>query len=103
MTTGIDVNNNELLGHTVIGKTAYQVFALAMSESSIAAGVHGRYALIGPNGASYFVTDYGPDFRINSVACGGSKTQHWAPSPRPLRGLTRAHLSLFINRHEVHA
>lgn len=88
------------IGHTVINGTTYSVHRLSTGPNSSRAGILGNYALKGPNGATYFVTDYGPKYQINSVSCGGSKHQRWTPAPRPLRGLTREHLSLFIEATE---
>lgn len=98
---GFDVAGYPELGHTVVGKTVYKVYAIRVGENAKAAGILGNYALVGPNGASYYVTDHGPKYQINSVAVGGSKSQRWTPAARPLRGLTRAHLSLFIENQEV--
>lgn len=75
-----------LLGHTTVGRTTCQVYRLD--------GYTGKYALEGPRGACYFVTDHGPAYQINSVAIGGARP--WTPVPRPLRGLTRAHLALVL-------
>ena len=85
------------IGHTTIGRTTYQIFRLPMGENTKRAGIQGNYALVGPNGASYFVTDHGPKYQLTSVSCGGSKHQRWTPAPRPLRGLNRSHLSLILN------
>ena len=87
----------ESIGHTTIGRTAYTIYRIPTGENSKRAGIRGSYALVGPNGASYFVTDHGPKYQLSSVACGGSKHQRWAPSPRPLRGLKRSHLSLILD------
>ena len=88
---------HEHVGHTTIGRTVYQIFRLPLGDNTKRAGVRGNYALVGPNGASYFVTDLGPAYALNSTACGGSKHQRWTPAPRPLRGLERSHLSLIID------
>ncbi len=86
------------LGQAVVKGTTYQVFALPVGENSARAGIKANLALEGPNGACYFVTDYGPAYKLNSVACGGSQKawKNWTPTPRPLRGLTRDNLSLFL-------
>jgi hypothetical protein len=83
----------EFLGHTTIGRTAYSVSRLALSEDAKAAGIHARYLLEGPRGSSFLITDLGPQYRLNSVALGGGAP--WRCQPRPLRGLERRHLELF--------
>ncbi len=87
--------NQEFIGHAVIGKTAYKVYRLPVGESSRKAGILGNYALEGPRGACYFVTDHGPKFKINSCAVGGARP--WNVDARPLRGLTRESISLFLD------
>ena len=89
--------NFDHVGHTTIGKTIYEIFRLPLGDNSKRAGVRGNYALVGPNGASYLVTDLGPTYKLNSISCGGSKHQRWTPAPRKLRGLERSHLSLIID------
>ena len=91
MASGYALTADNLMGQTVIGKTAYQVYQLpAKPELSIFA----RFGLVGPRGSMYLVTDYGPEFRLNSVCLGGGVS--WTAQPRELRGLTRAALSMFM-------
>src|SRR5262245_30183031 len=93
--------SKEHKGQTVIHGTTYQVYQLPTGENSHKAGIIGHWALEGPRGACYFVTDYGPSYQLNSVAVGGSQTQHWTPAARPLRGLTREHLRLFLEAQQT--
>jgi hypothetical protein len=88
-------DESNFAGHTVIGKTAYRVYRLPVQETSKAAGVEARFGLVGPKGSTYFVTDYGKGYQLNSVCLGGGVS--WRAQPRPLRGLTRSHLSLFYS------
>ena len=81
------------LGSITVGRTAYLVYHVATGEHGKRAGIVAQYALEGPRGATYYVTDYGPTYRINSIACGGARS--WAPSPVSLRGLTREHFTAF--------
>jgi len=85
----------EHFGQTVIGTTVYQVYRLPVGENATRYGVVANFALEGPRGACYFVTDHGSKFQLNSVAIGGGQFGNRI-APRPLRGLTRAHLSLFM-------
>lgn len=82
----------DLLGMVTVGRTAYQVYRVAAGPNCQREGMR-FFALIGPRGASYLVTDHGPRYALNSCACGGG--QSWAPAPRSLRGLTREHLQAF--------
>lgn len=84
------LNENDFAGHTVIGKTAYKVYRLPAKPDC---GIVARFGLVGPRGSMYFVTDFGPGYMLNSVCLGGGVS--WRAQPRPLRGLTREHLSLF--------
>ena len=86
----------EHVGHTTIGRTVHEIFRLEVGENSRHAGIRHNLALVGPRGAYYLVTDFGPKFKLNSVACGGSTPQSWTPVPRELRGLTRAHLAFVL-------
>lgn len=96
--TTLPMNTRTPIGIVTVGRTAYRVFALATGENSKRAGVLANFALVGPRDASYFVTDYGPRYQINSIACGGDTTRpHWVPAPRSLRGLTREHLLPFLS------
>ena len=96
-TTKAQHEDFEHIGHTTIGRTAYKIYRITTGENSKRAGIRGSYALVGPNGASYLVTDHGPKYKLSSVSCGGSKHQRWTPAPRPLRGLERSHLSLILS------
>jgi hypothetical protein len=90
------------IGWIVVGRTTYQVFGLPVGDNTRRAGVLAHYALVGPGGASYFVTDYGPGYLINSIACGSVTVgRRPAPAPRPLRGLTREHLTQFLDREVI--
>ena len=91
------MTKGEHVGHTTIGRTVYQIFRLPLGDNTKRAGILGNYALVGPKGATYFVTDHGPAYQLTSVACGGSKHQRWSPAPRPLRGLNRSSLSLILD------
>ena len=79
------------LGQTVVGKTCYQVYGLPSRPD---AGIDFRCVLVGPKGSQVMVTDYGQRYQLNTVCMGGGAS--WQAAPRPMRGLTRAHLSLFI-------
>jgi hypothetical protein len=81
------------LGQTVINGTTYQVYNLGVLENARKAGIVANFALEGPRGAKFFVTDHGPKYQLNSVAVGGGRS--WQCAARPLRGLKREHLSLF--------
>lgn len=83
-------SNLDHAGQTVIGKTVYQVYRLAAKPEI---GIVARFGLVGPKGSTYFVTDHGPKYLLNSVCLGGGVS--WQAAPRPLRGLTREHLTLF--------
>lgn len=72
----------------------FRVYVLPVLPNSARAGVKHEFALVGPREAHYLVVDYGPGFRLNSIACGGGDSRG-APAPRPLRGLTREHLAAF--------
>ncbi len=88
----------EPAGWIVVERTTYQVFVLGVGDNSRKYGIVGNYALIGPKGASYFVTDHGPNYKLNSVATGKvgiAANHHSVPAARPLRGLTRDHLARF--------
>jgi hypothetical protein len=87
------LHEQDFAGHTVVGKTAYKVYRLPVEAASKDAGVVARFGLVGPRGSTYFVTDWGMNFQLNSVCLGGGVS--WNAAPRPLRGLTREHLSLF--------
>ncbi len=90
-----DVSEQNFAGEAVVGKTRYRVYHLPVGENSQRAGVVARFALVGPRGSSYFVTDHGQNYRLNSVCMGGGVS--WRAQPRPLRGLTRDHLSAFYS------
>lgn len=90
MANTYDLTDDNFLGHTIIGKTAYKVHGL---PANAAAGIVARFALVGPKGSHYFVTDYGKQYHLNSVCLGGGVS--WRCAPRPLRGLERRHLTLF--------
>lgn len=47
------------IGVISIGKTVYQVFRLEVGENSKGAGIRHNFALEGPRGAMFFVTDHG--------------------------------------------
>lgn len=79
------------LGQTVVGKTCYQVYGLPNSHDL---GIHFRCVLVGPRGSQTMVTDFGPRYALNAVCIGGGAK--WQAAPRPMKGLTRAHLSLFM-------
>ena len=83
-----------LVGQVAVGGTTYQVYKLS---DGVATGYR-NWALEGPTGATYFVTDHGPQYKLNSVATGGSTKawKNWTPSPRPLRGLTRQTFAAFL-------
>jgi hypothetical protein len=87
------------VGMTMVAGTAYKVYDLGVGENAKRAGIRGNYALEGPRGAQYFVTDHGPKFRLNVVAMGGDSTRpNWRPSPTNignLRHLKREDLSAF--------
>lgn len=83
-------DESNFAGHAVIGKTTYRVYRLPAKPDL---GIVARFGLIGPRGSTYFVTDFGPRYELNSVCLGGGVS--WQAAPRPLRGLTREHLSLF--------
>ncbi len=82
------------IGVISIGKTVYQVFRLEVGENSKGAGIRHNFALEGPRGAMFFVTDHGPKYLINSVSM-GTKNSKRLIAFRPLKGLTRAHLAPF--------
>lgn len=82
------------IGVISIGRTVYQVFRLETGENAKRAGIRGNYALEGPRGAMFLVTDHGPKYQINSISM-GTKGSTRLIAFRPLRGLTRAHLAPF--------
>jgi len=82
-----------LLGLALIGRTTYRVYDITVGPNAAKAGVVHNFALEGPRGAQYFVTDHGPKYELCSVSMGGARP--WMPSPRPLRGLDRKHLAAF--------
>lgn len=88
-----DITSSEYphLGQTVIGKTCYQVYGLPSRKE---AGIEFRCVLVGPKGSQIMVTDYGQPFVLNAVCLGGGVS--WQAAPRKMRGITRAHLSLFM-------
>lgn len=77
------------IGLVQVGKTTYTVHRLATGPNARAAGIENNFALIGPKGAQFFVTDHGPRYLLNAIAIGVSI------SPRRMRGLTREHLAAF--------
>ena len=83
------VNNTPHIGTVEIGRTVYQVYSLSVGPNSAKMGVKGHYALVGPRGAGYMVTDHGPQYQPVSFAVG---TDQRRCSPRPLRGLTSRHV-----------
>lgn len=85
-----ELTADNFAGHTVIGKTAYRVYRMPANTEC---GIVARFGLVGPRGSMYLVTDLGAGFMLNSVCLGGGRS--WRAEPRPLRGLTRANLSLF--------
>lgn len=93
MTQTFDIYGTQYphLGQTVVGKTCYQVYGLPSRRDL---GIEFRCVLVGPKGSQVMVTDYGQRYQLNTVCLGGGAS--WQAAPRPMRGLTRAHLSLFI-------
>jgi hypothetical protein len=83
------LTTDEPIGVVTVGRTVYTVYRLPVAEASRAAGVANRFAMEGPKGAAYLVTDWGVGYRINSVRVSRSC------APRPLRDLTREHLAAF--------
>lgn len=81
------------LGLATVGRTVYHVYDITVGPNAAKAGVRHNFALVGPRGAQYFVTDHGPRYELNSVSMGGARP--WMPSPRSLRGLERSHLAAF--------
>ncbi len=84
------------IGLVAVGRTTYEVFRMSVGENSRRVGVLANYALRGPRGAMYFVTDHGPKYRLTVVAVGGARP--WMPSPSAignLRNLTREQLAPF--------
>lgn len=79
------------IGSTVIGKTTYRVHHMPAKPD---VGIVARFALVGPKGSTYMVTDWGNGYGLNSVCLGGGAP--WQAAPRPLRGLTREHLAPFM-------
>jgi len=79
------------LGQTVVNRTCYQVYRMP-SKPEI--GIEHRFVLVGPRGSQVMVTDYGQNFRLNTVCLGGGVS--WRVAPRSMPSLTRAHLSLFM-------
>ena len=82
------------LGVTAIGRTTYTVYGMTVGPNSARAGVRYNFALEGPRGAAFLVTDYGPRYKLNSISCGGGRGRMTC-APRELRGLQRADLASF--------
>lgn len=74
----------ELLGQIQILGRTYLVYRLPASP---ALRIANRFAIEGPKGGQFFVTDFGPRYTMTSVSLTGQ--------PRPLRGLKREHLAAF--------
>lgn len=87
MTTATTTPTRELLGNITIAGTTYSVFRLPCGMKSRAMGIRNRFAIEGPKGGQFFVTDFGPAFTMTSVSINGFA--------RPLRGLKREHLAAF--------
>jgi len=85
-----DLTLDKMAGTTVVGKTTYKVWVLKPKPDL---GLVARFAMVGPRGSMYFVTDHGPKYLLNSVCLGGGVS--WRAAPRPLRGLDRSHLAAF--------
>lgn len=85
-----DLTPDKMAGTTVVGKTTYKVWVLKPKPDL---GLVARFAMVGPRGSMYFVTDHGPKYLLNSVCLGGGVS--WRAAPRPLRGLDRSHLAAF--------
>lgn len=84
MTTATTTPTREFLGTITIAGTSYRVFRLSASP---ALRIFNRFAIEGPRGGQFFVTDFGPRYTMTSVSLTGQ--------PRPLRGLKREHLAAF--------
>ena len=89
----LPVDRYQLAGMAQVGRTAYQVYRMPVLPNTSKAGVRNQFALVGPRGATYLVSDHGPRYELVSVACGGGKP--WAPAPRKLAGLQRSDLAAF--------
>lgn len=76
------------LGEITINGTRYKVSALPTGEKARGLGIRGNYAVEGPKGSKFLVTDHGPRYELTSVSVTGS-------APRPLRGLKRSHFAAF--------
>lgn len=76
------------LGEITINGTRYTVSALPTSDKAKAIGIRANFAVEGPKGSKFLVTDHGPRYQLTSVSVTGSQ-------PRPLRGLKRSHMAPF--------
>lgn len=79
------------IGQTVIDRICYQVYRLPNNPKC---GIEHRFVLVGPRGSHVMVSDYGKAFQLNAVCLGGGAS--WRIAPRQMRGITRQHLSLFM-------
>lgn len=82
-------------GSVTVNGSAYDVFPMAVGTNQAAYGVVANYALRGPRGAWYLVTDHGPKYRLNILATGGSTRSVSRSKASPLYNLTRDQLLPF--------